>query len=132
MKYQLTKEEVFEAILTEPVLQGGKFYKREWNKKDGTRGKHCAACALGAVALRMRRSDAGYLGWLEFSSMTNSLFSEDDLHEAYKIGNFASILSCEFETAWSDIEFNRNEDLARFHALMIVEAMCPDVLEFKI
>jgi hypothetical protein len=122
MKYKITKEKVIEALINEPLLRGGSFFRNRGTGKDD--GK-CPACAVGTILratekLRFSGSDA----W----GVTGEICTSDNSSFAWESGNFMSILSCEFESA----DGFEDEHLPRFHALMVAEGICPDVLEFEV
>lgn len=112
MKYKITKKKVIEAILTEPLGSGHFFL----NFRDD--GK-CKVCAVGAI-LRATKKD-------HFDS--NNAFEATNGTANYEKNNFLSILSCEFEDYMQD--FDSTIDEARLHCLNVIEAFCPEVLEFE-
>lgn len=125
MKYQIKKKKVIEAILTEPLM-AGEFFGGSYLDNG-----ECSVCAVGAI---LRATKSGAFGGCDAESVTGYLFSAAAIVEAWESENFMSILSCEFETAGLglDIGTYQDENLPRFHALMIAEGMCPDVLEFEV
>ncbi len=130
MKYKISKKKVIQAIVTEPLAPGRFFDSLEYKGKDD--GK-CSVCAVGAVLRNTKKR--------KFSSYDAELACEeyytgDYVTEAYETDNFLSILSSEFEFSSSKYnpELSNEEELNldRFHALMVAEGMCPDVLEFEV
>jgi hypothetical protein len=125
MKYKITKEKVLEAIVKEPLTYG-RFFGISGGVDDGK----CAVCAVGAVLRAVR---PGVFGADVADQVTNGTCIS--LKDAYKSGNFLSILSAEYEYGANEfnsvLDYTSYYDMRRFHALMVAEGMCPDVLEIK-
>lgn len=122
MKYQIKKEQVLEAIASEP-LAPGMFI-------DVDRDLSCNVCAVGSILRselgKKLTSDHGY----SVCTAGYSVKSDKEMKDVYESNNFLSILSCEFETAAR--ETDDDMDFSRFHALMVAEGMCPKELKFEI
>lgn len=130
MKYKISKKKVIKAIVTEPLASGRFFDSLDYKGKDD--GK-CAVCAVGAVLRNTkRRKFSSY----DAENICHDYYTSDYVTEAYETENFLSILSSEFEFSSKqynpDLSADEEVNLDRFHALMVAEGMCPDVLEFKV
>ena len=128
-RYKITKQEVLQALLTEP-LNPGTFFEAPY----ATDIKGCKVCAVGAI---LRNIKAYY-------------FDEKDAifacEKAYTIGqypatnNFLSLLSIEFEEAGEYLlygyehEFAEQElwDILRAHIYGVALAECPEVLTVEV
>jgi hypothetical protein len=128
MKYKIAKEKVIEALINEPLLQRGSFFRYHNYRKEN--GK-CPACAVGTI---LRATEKRRFNGLDAWGVTNEICAPHRTSDAWKSGNFMSILSCEFESAdrLEDEQDEQDEHLPRFHALMVAEGICPDVLEFEV
>lgn len=128
MKYKISKKKVIEAISTEPLTYG-KFFKYYNEVDNGI----CEVCAVGAV---LRKIKPKYFDSTHGFRITHYLAAKEYLYRAYASNNFLSILSCEHESFVNDEnKFNEsiaNLDLQRLHLLSIIEAFCPDVVEFEV
>lgn len=124
MKYKISKKKVIEAILTEP-LKPGTFFSNELQADDGK----CPVCAVGAV---LRKTKAKTFNRRHAEASTDYSYVSCDVGMSYFGDNFLSILSTEYETAGNSMHENEDVYLPRFHALMVAEGMCPDVLEFEV
>ena len=128
MKYKISKKKVIEAICTEP-LKAGDFFHGSTKKDNGK----CSVCAVGAI---LRKTKQKTFSANDAVEATKDYFTEYELGDAYRSGNFLSILSCEFEWADNEIIFGKHgidnaDDFLRLHCLNIIEAFCPEVLEFE-
>lgn len=135
MKYKISKEKVIEAIVKEP-LASGKFFDLEagYGIDDGK----CEVCAVGAI---LRNTKKREFSSIDAENACHEIYTSDCLETAYETENFLSILSSEFETASMDhvpelsldeLSLEELKHFSRFHALMVAEGMCPDVLEFEV
>lgn len=122
IKYTISKDKVIEAICTEP-LENGAFFSG-YDVDDGK----CTVCAVGAI---LRNTKSRLFDMNSAISVTQSMIGPSSLSNAYESGNFLSILSCEYEDFCSE-DMQDKKDEQRFHALMVAEAFCPDVLEFEV
>lgn len=131
MKYKISKKKVIEALLTEPLGAGSFFDSPSdtWTKDDGK----CGVCAVGAI---LRAVKPKFFNISQGYRVTNENCSgfEASRDRAWDSSNFMAILSTEFEYAAMEnaAEDYGNKDFDRFHAIMIAEGMCPDVLEFEV
>lgn len=132
MKYKLSKKKVIEAILTEPLKPGRFFHiSRKYNSDEQFDDGQCSVCAVGAV---LRKTINKNFNSQSGFTVVGDYYTGDRLHEAYIGDNFLSILSTEFESycdsfgGREDIEY----DEVRFHLLNVIEASCPEVLEFEV
>lgn len=118
-KYKVTKKQIIEAILTEP-LKAGQWFQRNneaLEKDDGM----CEVCAVGAILRNVKRkATAG-----DAFRVTNHLAMPQHLEYAYDLGNFMSILSTEFESFTRINNMNGDEPEVRMHLLNVIEAHCP-------
>lgn len=128
--YTITKQEVLQALLTEP-LDPGVFFQSFSGQDDGA---GCKVCAVGAVLRQIR---AGY-----FDDQDAQFACE----ERYFMGqvpasnNFLSLLSIEFEEAGDYLFYGSSEvaseqeaeDILRAHIYGVALAACPPVLTIKL
>lgn len=136
MKYKVTKKQIIEAVMTEPLV-AGMFFATAGGDRELTT---CPVCAVGAVLRKTVQPDNLNL---HFSGRlaTNAMYNADDLDDAYESRNFLAILSTEHE-AFAE-QFNSipddgiaeteliNVDLQRLHLLNVIEAFCPAVVTFE-
>jgi hypothetical protein len=138
MKVKMKKKEVFEAVLTEPVLSGGMFV--DTGDCQVVTRNSCPACAVGAIMINsyekaykrnLRIFGKQFANNIADMAVNNSedCYKLSDLNRAYKIDNPLSILSCEFEHASSYMADGHD---ARMHAIMVVEGIFPDQIEVEV
>jgi hypothetical protein len=119
MKYRIKKAKVLEALATEP-LKAGHFMKLKYEEVDD--GK-CSVCAVGAI---FRKTKPKFFTSHDINTSMGGLYIGALIDQAWIDGNFLDILSAEFEYASQEC----GEETARLHAIMVAEAICPEVLEF--
>lgn len=131
MKYRIRKSDVIKAIASEPLLAKGAFFRDiEANWPADKDDKSCAVCAVGAV---MRAVSPGNFSHDDGFKLTGEdLAGYQELHRAWEHNNFFAILSTEYESVVWSPEHYEDYDLARFHAIMVAEGMCPETLEFEV
>ena len=137
---KMTKKQVFKAIATEPYLEPGAFLQLGSNENGFSLKENCSMCAVGTILTKAYIKKTGYkskyysTGLHEHiadvaEDVTDGLYQNFTVEQAYASGNPFSILSCEFESA---IFAENTEDNLRMHALMIVEGFFPEVVEVPI
>lgn len=126
MKYKISKAKVIEAICTEPLSSGNFFSLVHSSMSDIDDGK-CSVCAIGAI---LRKTKPKTFSSTDAMWVTDHVYISDFICAAYEDNNFLSILSCEYEEFCLNHPHDKDEQ--RFHALMVAEAFCPDVLEFEV
>lgn len=154
--YRITKEEVVAALMTEN-LRPGQWYKDGYELTPDD--EDCPACAVGAI-LRNTDCCVGLANSEIASDVCSNNFGHDDTAKAWNVfnrnpsgNNFLAVLSAEFERIGFDLgvesetlfddetggfvdktkaQMTADLEQCRMHALSIVEAHCPKVLEFEV
>lgn len=131
MKYKITKKKVIEAVLSEPLnikYENRKFFSSDDMNDDGK----CEVCAVGAV---LRKISPKKFGIDDGAKLTARISGPEQLYEAYEENIFMSVLSCEYESFIKEHGYNSSKEAeieTRTHLLSVIEAFCPDVLEFDL
>ena len=116
---KLTKDQVIETILTEP-LRSNRFFHTDALRDDG----ECEVCAIGSLLRKTGRVFNYRQAW----RLCDYTSAASEIDSAYK-KNFFAILSCEFEAFCASENHVGHEDIVRFHLLNVIEAFCPELLE---
>jgi hypothetical protein len=133
MKYKVTKQQIIDAVLTEPLTFG------KYIDFDRMNDSTCQVCAVGAVLRKVGFSNNDIYN--KSYDVTNGIATTDQLDLADKNNNFLQILSTHHEyfattenSKWED-HFDEkilDDDLQRLHLLNVIEAFCPDFVEFEV
>jgi hypothetical protein len=134
MKIKITKEEVIEAIVNEPILMKGAFFHNNIVENI----ENCPVCAVGSVlrnvAIKNNILDHERLV-CHASGVTDFNFLPSDLEDALLRDNFLGKLSCFFEstqnTIWPENHLDTDEE-RRMLCLFVTEAFCPDSFEIEL
>jgi hypothetical protein len=124
MIHTVTKKQIIKALCTEP-LKAGKFFDLDPEANLGLSDNNsCAVCAVGAVLRATARKHFSNSDAFEIVPYT----LPHELDDAWDSGELLSILSTEFELASA----HDGDELARLHAINVVEAIFPETFSFEV
>lgn len=121
MKEFVTKEEIIEAIETEPLRAGSWFYDYDHT----TNFETCSVCAVGAVLRRAGLKERDELD-IDLEVCNDEYFGLYKLKDALSCGNFMGALSIKFEDLSEQVE---SMDEVREKLIKFVKENFPDEVE---